>query len=37
MDETWKTVERLREWLDAESALAPDVTRILRVLKICKN
>ncbi|WP_433856630.1 MazG-like family protein [Streptomyces kronopolitis] len=37
MEETWKTVERLREWLDAESPLAPDATRIMRVLKITEE
>ncbi|QKW06909.1 hypothetical protein HUT18_11410 [Streptomyces sp. NA04227] len=37
MEETWKTVERLREWLDAESPLAPDVARIMRVLKITEE
>ncbi|MEV4915453.1 MazG-like family protein [Streptomyces tirandamycinicus] len=31
---TWETVERLRDWLDAESPVSPDEARLLRVLKI---
>ncbi|WDV57079.1 hypothetical protein PV963_19800 [Streptomyces coeruleorubidus] len=31
---TWRTIERLREWLDTESPVPPDAARLLRVLKI---
>ncbi|WP_059011201.1 MazG-like family protein [Streptomyces specialis] len=31
---TWQTIDRLVEWLDANSTNSPDVTRLLRVLKI---
>ncbi|GAA1910908.1 MazG-like family protein [Streptantibioticus ferralitis] len=37
MQETWDTVERLVEWLDAESTVPPDVARLLRVLKITEE
>lgn len=37
MQETWDTVERLVEWLDAESTISPDVARLLRVLKITEE
>ncbi|MHA7961992.1 MazG-like family protein [Streptomyces sp. L500] len=38
MRETWDTVERLVEWLDAESAtMPPDMVRLLRVLKISEE
>ncbi|WP_049569179.1 MazG-like family protein [Streptomyces sp. SBT349] len=31
---TWDTVKRLAAWLDAYSPHPPDVTRLLRVLKV---
>jgi NTP pyrophosphatase (non-canonical NTP hydrolase) len=37
MKETWETVERLTEWLDAESTTSPEVNRLLRVLKISEE
>ncbi len=37
MQETWDTVQRLVEWLDAESTVPPDVARLLRVLKISEE
>ncbi|GAU68835.1 hypothetical protein SSP35_09_00780 [Streptomyces sp. NBRC 110611] len=37
MHDTWKTVERLVEWLDAESGVSPEVARLLRVLKISEE
>ncbi|MDT0448668.1 MazG-like family protein [Streptomyces hesseae] len=37
MRETWDTVERLVEWLDAESTVSPDMARLLRVLKISEE
>ncbi|MBZ4320756.1 MazG-like family protein [Streptomyces huiliensis] len=37
MRETWNTVERLVEWLDAESTVSPEMARLLRVLKISEE
>ncbi|MFF5129966.1 MazG-like family protein [Streptomyces syringium] len=37
MQETWDTVEQLVDWLDAESTVAPEVARLLRVLKISEE
>ncbi|MEV6674472.1 MazG-like family protein [Streptomyces sp. NPDC051162] len=37
MQETWDTVERLVEWLDAESTVSPEMARLLRVLKISEE
>ncbi|PLW74518.1 hypothetical protein GQS52_09780 [Streptomyces sp. SCUT-3] len=36
-DEAWDTVDRLVEWLDAESPVSPEVARLLRVLKITEE
>lgn len=37
MQDTWKTVDRLVEWLDAESGASPEAARLLRVLKISEE
>ncbi|MFI1798843.1 MazG-like family protein [Streptomyces sp. NPDC020379] len=37
MQETWDIVERLVEWLDAESTVSPEMARLLRVLKISEE
>lgn len=34
MDETWKTIERLCDWLDAESPVQGRTGRLMRILKI---
>lgn len=34
---TWGTIDRLVGWLDSESAVSPDVARLLRVLKISEE
>ncbi|WP_181786956.1 MazG-like family protein [Streptomyces phytophilus] len=34
MDETWKTIERLCDWLDAESPVQGRTERLMRILKI---
>ncbi|WP_049569745.1 MazG-like family protein [Streptomyces sp. SBT349] len=31
---TWHTINRLVEWLDANNANSPEITRLLRVIKI---
>ncbi|KAB1144998.1 hypothetical protein F7R91_20200 [Streptomyces luteolifulvus] len=31
---TWDHVDRLRDWLDAESAVTGDMAKVMRVLKI---
>lgn len=31
---TWTTIDRLVEWLDAHDSNSPEVTRLLRVLKL---
>lgn len=36
-DDTWDTIERLVEWLDAESGVSPEMARLLRVLKISEE
>ncbi|MFG1875641.1 MazG-like family protein [Sphaerisporangium sp. NPDC049003] len=35
--EAWETVDRLVAWLDAESALAPDVELLLRFMKLSEE
>ncbi|RCG29021.1 hypothetical protein DQ384_21980 [Sphaerisporangium album] len=35
--ETWETVERLVAWLDARSALAPDVELMSRLMKLSEE
>jgi NTP pyrophosphatase (non-canonical NTP hydrolase) len=37
MQDTWKIVDRLVEWLDAESGVSPEMARLLRVLKISEE
>jgi NTP pyrophosphatase (non-canonical NTP hydrolase) len=34
LDDTWTLVERLRDWLDAESPVPADTAKLMRVLKI---
>jgi hypothetical protein len=34
MDDTWKTIEALCEWLDKESPVTGKTARLLRILKI---
>ncbi|MFC4035673.1 MazG-like family protein [Streptomyces polygonati] len=33
-DETWKTIEQLRQWLDEKDNATPEQARLLRLLKI---
>lgn len=37
MRDTWETIDRLVEWLDAESRVSPEMARLLRVLKISEE
>ncbi|MGW7572626.1 MazG-like family protein [Streptomyces sp. NPDC054765] len=37
MRDTWDTIGRLVEWLDAESGVSPEMARLLRVLKISEE
>jgi NTP pyrophosphatase (non-canonical NTP hydrolase) len=36
-EHVWDTVDRLVEWLDGNSALAPETVRLLRVMKLSEE
>lgn len=37
MDEAWDTIRRITDQLDAASTLAPDVERLLRIMKLTEE
>jgi NTP pyrophosphatase (non-canonical NTP hydrolase) len=37
MDDAWGTIEQLVTWLDANSTLAPETERLLRIMKLTEE